>query len=203
MRKVLSPLVFLVSLVFIGMVSFLGVAHAAAAVEPDGGSLLDLAKPIYDQLLAGHFIACGALALVLVVGLMKRYAPVGKIQDFLHSDAGGALTTFLVALGGAVATATISGATWHWSMLGAAGTIAFAAAGSFALIKKLIVTPLLASVWYQTKAPVWFKDVLGMALWLFSKPDTVATAEAAGTAAVVAAPAGGTVAVTGVPTDIK
>ncbi len=203
MRKILSPVVFMACLVGIALISFLGVAHAAAALEPDGGSLLDLARPVYEAALAGHWIAAFALSLIVAVALVKRYAPAGKAEAFVHSDVGGVLTTFIVSLGGALATATAAGGTWHWQLLYTASGIAFVAAGGFMMVKKLVFGPLLSSTWYQTKAPTWLKDVMGLLTWVFAKPDAVTVSQDVGTAAVAAAPAGGMPAIVGTPTDVK
>ncbi len=41
------------------LLTFTTVAHAAAAAEPADGSLLDLARPIYDAFLHGQYIYSG------------------------------------------------------------------------------------------------------------------------------------------------
>lgn len=193
MTKKVLAIASLVGLMLVGMVA---TTFAAGSTLPEDTSLLDLARPVYDQIMAHNYLAAAALALVFMVALVKRYAP-GKLGAIVHSDAGGAATTFLMSLGGAVATATIGGATWHWSMLSTAGLVAFAAAGGYTLIKKLIIEPLRSSSWYQNKAPALLKTVLGLVFWMFDKPDAVADAEATGDAAVEAKPATGAAGVIG------
>lgn len=186
---------------FAGFLAFAGTAMAASAATPSDGSLLDLAKPVYDQVMAGHYLAAVCLALIVAVAAIRRYAP-DPIGAFMHTDAGGAAGTFATALLGALATATMAGAVWHWSMLWAAMGIAVAAAGGYTMLKKLVVDPLLASKWYQDKAPAWLKAGAGLVLWVFTKRDdgaaVIADAEKAGEAAVAAKPGEGL----GVPKEI-
>lgn len=203
MRRLLSAVPLALSLCLIMLFAFATTAFAAGAVAPDDGSLLDLARPVYDAIMGGHYIAAAAFALVLAVALVRRYAPdKSKVQTFVHSDAGAAVTTLLMAFGGAMATATLGGAAWHWAMLWTSATVAFAAAGSYAIIKKLVIEPLQASAWYA-KAPAWLKAALQVVFWLFDKPDAVKAAEAAGDAAVAAKPGQGLAAVAGKPTELK
>ncbi len=199
--KLTHRIIAALTLVFGVMMAFTATAFASTVVVPPDQSLLDMAKPVYEQVMAGHYIPAAALALILLVALLKRYAP-GKAGAFMHSDVGGVLTTFATSLGGAVALATVGGAAWHWSMLWVSAGVAVAAAGGYTMIKKLVVEPLMRSTWYQTKAPSWLKAVMGLALWMFDKPDSVAVAVKAGDAAVVAAPAGGADAVTGKATEV-
>ncbi len=203
MKKLLAPIT--VALGFLGVLlaGFVMSAHAAQAVAPDDGTLLDLARPIFDEIMKGHYIASAALALILAVALVKRYAP-GKFGTFVHSDAGGSLTTLLMAFGGALATATMGGAMWTWGMLPAAGQVAFFAAGGYVLIKKLIVEPLLKPL--AAKAPAWMQPLFAMVFWAFdrkvSETDALAGAKTAGDTAVLANPAGGVDAVTGEAKEI-
>lgn len=202
MKKLLHPLVELGLLVAIMLVAFSATGHAATAATGDDGSLTDLLRPVYDAFRGGHYIAAGALALVLVVALLKRYAP-GKLGAFVHGDAGGVLTTLAISFAGAIAAATGDGQAWTWSIAWTAGGIAFAAAGSYAMIKKLLVEPLLASAWWQAKAPAWLKAGAQMVLWIFDKPaaraETIKAAEKAGEAAVQAEPSKGADEIAGPP----
>lgn len=199
-RNILAML----SVVGLMLISFVATAFAAGAATPDDGSLLDLARPVFDEIMKGHYIAAAAFSLVLAVALFKRYAP-GKLGAFAHSDAGGALTTLLMSFGGAVATATMGGATWHWSMLWMSATVAFAAAGGYTMLKILIVEPLRASAWYKNKAPAWFKAALQVVFWVFDKrepaADAAADATKAGDDAVAANPPGGAESVVGKPEE--
>lgn len=202
MRKLLAPIS--VALGFLGVVllGFTVSAHAAGAVSPDDGNLLDLARPVFDEVMKGHYIAATALALILAVALVKRYAP-GSIGKFVHSDMGGSLTTMLMAMAGAVATATVGGAAFSWGILTTALTVGIAAMGGYTAIKRLVIEPLLRPL--AAKAPAWAQPIFSLVLWIFDRrfqDDPVKTAEAAGNAAVAASPSTGADAVAGQPTDL-
>lgn len=202
MRRYIAPLTAGIAALVLFLFTFSATAFAAGEVTPTDGSLVDLARPIFDQVMAGHWIAASALALVFVVAVAKRYAP-GKAGEFLHTDAGGSLATLLMSFGSALGLATVGGAPWTWGMLVTAMTVAFAAAGGYALIKKLIVEPLTKSAWYNTKAPLWLKSALSIVLWMFDRRVAETKAVAAGQAAVEANPPTGVSGVVGDPTEIK
>jgi hypothetical protein len=203
MKKLLAPLT--VALGFLGMLfaGFLVSAHAtgvAGTAAPEDGSLLDLARPIFDEVMKGHYVAAAALALILSVALVKRYAP-GKFGTYVHSDAGGAMTTLLMAFGGALATATMGGAPWTWAMCWAALGVGVTAMGGYTVIKKLFVEPMLRPL--MAKAPLWMQPLFGIVMWVFDKPTlAVNKAEAAGTLAVAGNPPAGTASVTGDAKDL-
>jgi len=201
MRFIFSRLFGVLSFVGIVLLSFVSTAFAAGAAAPDDNGIGELARPVYDAIMSGHYLAATALALALAIALAKRYAP-GKLGTFLHSDPGGALAALGMAFFGAVATATAGGVGWgafSWAMLGTAAKLAALAAGGYALIKKLVIEPFKASSWYQTKAPMWLKSALQFVLWMFDKPNAGVEATKAGDEAVAANPAGGTEAVVGKP----
>lgn len=193
MKKLLAPLTITLGFLGVLLAGFVVSANAASTVAPDDGNLLDLARPIFDEIMRGHYIAAAALGLILCVALIKRYAP-GKFGTFVHSDAGGSLTTLLMSFGGALATATMGGAAWTWGMLPAAGKVAFFAAGGYVLLKKLIVEPLLKPL--SMKTPTWMQPMWAMVFWMFDKKvseaDALAGAKLAGDTAVLANPATGT-----------
>lgn len=166
MKKLLAPIS--IALGFLGVLftGFLVSANASTAMAPEDGSLTDLARPIFDEIMKGHYIAAAALTLVLMVALVKRYAP-GKVGEFVHSDPGGALTTLLMSFGGALATATMGGAPWTWAMLWTAATLAVTASGGYVLVKKLLVEPILKPL--STKTPAWMTPIWSMVFWIFSK----------------------------------
>lgn len=203
MRKLLAPISLALGVVAVALLGFFTSAQAAENLSPDDGNLLDLARPVFDQIMAGHYVAASALALVLAVALVKRYAP-GKFGEFVHSDPGGALTTLLMSFGGALATATMGGSPWSWGMLWAAGGVAVTAAGGYSLIKKLVIEPFLKP--WSAKAPAWMRPILALVLWVFDKPtsaaETIKDSEAAGEAAVVANPGAGADGITGEPKDL-
>ena len=197
MKKFLSPLPLVLGFVGVMLAGFIVSAHAAQAAAPDNGTILDLLKPVFDQVMAGHYVAAAAFALVLAVGLVRRYAP-GKAGAFIHTDLGGALTTLLLSAGGALATATMAGAVWHWGMLSAALLVGLTAMGGYTMIKKLLM-PLLA------KAPAWMQPIFSILTWIFDKrfqKDPITEATDAGNAAVAANPSGGANDVVGKPTEL-
>lgn len=193
MKKLIAPLTITLGFLGVLLAGFVVSANATSTVSPDDGSLLDLARPIFDEIMKGHYIAAAALGLIFSVALIKRYAP-GKFGAFVHSDAGGSLTTLLMSFGGALATATMGGAAWTWGMLPAAGKVAFFAAGGYVLLKKLIVEPLLKPL--SMKTPAWMMPMWGLLFFVFDKKvseaDALAGAKAAGDTAVLANPATGT-----------
>lgn len=201
MKSQLDNLFQIAALATIALLTFTATAWAAGTATGDE-SLLELVRPVIDAFRGGHYVAGGALALVFAIALVRRYAP-GKVGKFVHSDAGGVLTALTLSFASTIAAYTSAGQSWKWSMLGTAGGIAFAAAGGYAMIKKLIVEPLLASSWYQNKAPAWMKASLRVVLWIFDKPaaaaETIKEAEAAGEAAVKANPSSGANGVAGEP----
>lgn len=192
-------------LAVVGIVSFAGMslAHAAVTGAPpdDSTPLLALLRPIYDAFHAGHSVAAGALALIAAVALLRRYADkipgVGPaVSAFLHTDLGGALSTFVLAAAGAVAAAdSVSVAT-----LKLAGGLGIGAIGGYTALRKLVVDRIMASKWYAG-APSWAKALLSVLTFLGSKPGDTAKAEAskAGDASVAANPAPGAAGVVGEP----
>lgn len=196
MKKFFAPLPLVLGFVGVMLAGFIVSAHAAQAAAPDNGTILDLLKPVFDQVMAGHYVAAAAFALVLSVGLLRRYAP-GRAGAFMHTDLGGAFTTLVMSVGGALATATVAGAVWHWGMLWAAFMVGLTAMGGYTAIKKLVL-PLLA------KAPAWMQPIFQVLTWIFDKrfQDPVKEAEKAGDAAVAANPSGGADDVVGKPTEL-
>ncbi len=177
--------------------AFTATAHAADAVAPPDSSWLDLARPVFDAAMAGHYLAAFSFALVAAVAGFKRYAP-GKAGEFARSDIGGVLTTFGISFFGAVGTAmAATGSGWSGfslSVLKMSGGIAFLAIGGYVGIKKLLI-PVLKK--YQSKFPAWMGPAFTLFYFLFDKPDPITEAEKAGAAAVAANPAKGVEAITG------
>lgn len=203
MKKLIAPISIALGFAGVLVAGFLVSANASNAVVPEDGSLTDLARPIFDEIMKGNYIAAAALTLILAVALVKRYAP-GKFGEFVHSDPGGSLMTLLMSFGGAIATATMGGIPWTWDMLPAAGKVAFFAAGGYVLIKKLVVEPVLKPL--SRKTPVWMTPLWSMLFWMFDKKvseaDTLASAKLAGDTAVLANPGAGTESVVGTPKDL-
>lgn len=174
-------------------------AGAAAAASPDDPAMSEMLKAVLDALRGHQYPFAASLALVFAVALTRRYG--AKKWPALAGDMGGAVLTLLGAFGGAMAAALGSGSALSGSLAWTATGIAVSAAGGYTLIKKLIVDPMLASAWYRTKAPEWLKAVLGVALWVFTKPDVGAQATAAGDAAVKAKPSTGADGTVGKPDE--
>lgn len=201
------------ALVAIGLVSFGATALAAGAVAPANTSLLDLAKPVYEAISSGHYIACAALALILAMALVRRYAPslpkVGTaIGKFLNSDAGNAISTLVVSFAGAVATGAAAGVHWGglsthllWTSL----LVGVTAVGGYEVLLHLLAGPVLSKLeaWAEAKWP-FLAPVFNLLMGVFNKQSTgLADAKKAGDAAVAANPAPGVAAVIGKPTEIK
>lgn len=193
----------------VGLLAFTGTSLAADAIEQTvtpaaDGSLLDLLKPVYSAFSGGHYAYAGALVVILLVALTKRY--LGKIA-WLHSDAGGSTLALVLSTATAMAAGLATpGAAVTWALMKTALLVGVGAAGGFAMIKNLIVEPFLVPL--MAKAPAWLQPILGLVTWIFEggaakQAAILATAAAAGSAAVAAAPGGGVAAVTGTPTDVK
>lgn len=171
-------------------------AFAADAMLPDSGSVWEMLRPVYDAFASGHRLYAGMLALVLVVALLKRYAPEAwGVRKFVYSDIGGALLTLFGAFGGAMAASLAGGAGVSWDMVKTALYIAFGAAGGYSLIKRLIVDPILRPL--SLKAPSWMLPAFMIIFWIFDRPTAIQSAESAGDAAVAASPPTGIEGVTG------
>ena len=204
MKKLFPTITLLALTLGFFTLSFTATAYAAGSLTADGESLFDMARPLLDAVMHGQYWLGASLALVLAVTAFKQLAPAGKLQDFAHSDAGGAILVLLGSLGGALATALIASGTNAVSMalLWAALKVALGAAGGYSLIKKLVVEPLMASSWYLNSAPAWLKSVMGLLLWAFTKPSATDAATQAGNDAVVANPPTGADGSAGTPTDL-
>jgi hypothetical protein len=188
MKKLIAPLSLALGALGVLFAGLLVSANASTAVDPDNTNLLELAKPIFDEVMKGHYVAAAAAALILSMALIRRYAP-GKAGEFVHSDLGGSLSTLLMSMFGAIFTATVGGAAWHWNMLWMAFIVGITAMGGYTAIKRLIVVPLLLPL--QSKLPVWAQPALNLVLWIFDRKfgaDPVKDAEAAGNAAVAKNP---------------
>lgn len=200
MNKLIAPFTLALATLGVTLTGFLVSAHAAQAASSEDGNILDLARPIFDEIMKGHYIAAAAFALVLTVALVKRYAP-GKAREFVQSDPGGALLTLLMAFGGALGTATMTGAPWTWGMLWTSLGVGIAAMGGYTAIKKLFVEPLLRPL--MARAPAWAQPLFALVMWIFDKPTLAGQkASADGALAVAKSPATGTTSVTGQPKDL-
>ena len=168
--------------IFGTLAGFTVTARAADAVDPQDGSL-DLAKTVYDAFAGGHRAYAAAVALVLAVALIRKYA--GARWKALHTDAGSALLVLAGSFGATLAATLAGGGPATAQAAWMALCTAFAAAGGYAALKQLVIMPLAA------KLPPWAAKVL---TWLFvhaSDPSNVAPATTPAPAPAPAAPASG------------
>ncbi len=149
------------------LLTFTTVAHAAAAAEPADGSLLDLARPIYDAFLHGQYIYSGCLALVFAVALARRFGTAR--YPWLSTDAGSAALVLAGSFGGAMVTQITAGAgvVPTWPMAETALKIAFGAAGGYSVLKALVVHPYLEKL--ADKGPRWLHAPMALVLWIFQE----------------------------------
>lgn len=197
LRRVLTPLFVMFAAVVAFVVGFSATSSAATAAEPADGSLLDLVKQAYAYAVAGHQLAAGAIGVVVIVGLLKRYG-AGRFP-WLTTDVGGAVTTLVASFAGTFAIAAAS-ASFAWSMVWNAGGLAVSAAGGYVLIKKLLIVPILKPL--VGKAPAWMQPILNLVISLFDASPALDDAAKAGDDAVKTNPGGGAVTPTGKPTDL-
>lgn len=182
--------------------SLLSSAIAGDAVAaPDGPGLVDLLTPVY-QAFAGHHPALGLMLLIVVaVAALKHY--LGDQVPFLHSDAGGSLLALVTASASAAAVAlAVPGAVVSLDLLESALLVGVSAAGGYAMIKNILIDPLLP------KLPLWAQTLLAPVLWIFTKSAagsaaTLANATTAGNTAVESKPAVGATGIVGSATEVK
>lgn len=164
--------------------SFFG-THTALAQS--NGELGELARPVLDAVMDGRYMYGFALALVLCVALIRRFG--GARWPILASTEVAPLLILAAAFGGALATATSAGEVVTGSVLYAALRVAVTAAGSYAILKPLILK-------LQDKAPSWLDPLFVLLDVIFdskakAKEATIKKAEKAGDAAVKKSPAKG------------
>lgn len=155
------------------LLSFTGAAFAADSVTPSDGTLLDLAQPIYAAFAGGHYALCACLAVVVLVGVLKRYSPLGpKATAWLHSDMGGVLAALVTSTATACAAALAApGAHLTLGLLETALLIGVGAAGGYAALKNVVVEPILLKI--QARMPAQLQWVLGSVLWIFDHGDVI------------------------------
>lgn len=199
-KKTLAAL----SVIGLLMLGFVGTAFAQSQAMDDQQSLLDMARPIFDAIMSGSYLAAAAFALLASVAAFKRYAP-GRAGAFARSDVGGVATTFLMSFFGAAATSLLAFKGWagmSLAMLKMSAGVAFLAIGGYVGIKKFLL-PLLAP--YLAKLPAWAQPGVKLLLWFFDRHDPaereLAKAKAAGETAVAESPPQGAESVTGKPEE--
>lgn len=199
MNKFLRAHIVLVGLplAIIALLGFRTFTFAAdAAGVPSDASLLDLARPVFDAFSGGHYAYAGALLVILLVAIAKRYlAPKVK---FLNTDAGGAVMALALAMATAMAAGLAApGAVITSALLKSSALIGVGAAGGYTVIKDLLIEPLLRPL--IGKLPIWAQPIGGIVLWVFEGNSNaaaeLAAADKAGADAVTADPAKGVAAV--------
>lgn len=205
-KTALFALVFL--LCCFGM--FEGVAHAAAALDPNASDpSFDIAKLIFQAITGHQYAYAGALGLALGVAVVKRWGgnwlpqkqKDGTTIGWFHTDVGGTVLTLAGAWSTALVAGLAGGGHVSLAMMKASFGVALTAAGGYAVLKKLVVGPLLKPL--AKKAPAWMQPLFAMVFWMFDKPDPISQAEAAGEQAVKDQPAQGVEGVVGKPTEIE
>jgi hypothetical protein len=170
--------------------------------QPQDVSWGDLLRPIYDAFAGGRYQLMGALAVVLLVAVVKRV--FGPKVSWLHSDAGGTGMALVGAVASALAAGLVApGASITFSLLKASLVVGVTAAGGYAVLKNLLIDPVLRPL--AAKTPAWAQPFFNAVFWIFEHPqsDPVQVAETAGAAAVMANPGAGVAGVVGQPTDLK
>jgi hypothetical protein len=185
------------SFAVLALLAFAGTASAAGAAAPEDGNILDLAKPVFDAVMAGNYWLGAAAALVLLVAATRRYGAkwFPRALGWVNSSWGTPVAVLLASFGGAMATALAAGSGPSLAMVKVAFGIAITAAGGYKLVKELAV-PLLTKL--RDKLPAWARPLVDVLLWAFQR-DPVAKAEAAGDAAVADKPSTGIAGVVGEP----
>lgn len=164
MKRILGYLVGALAVLGAGSLAFTATAHAASVAEPSDGSLWDLLSPLLEAFKSGRYAYAGSIALVAAVALTRKYA--GDLVPWFHTDRGGATLALLGSFGAtlmvrlAAPTAALT-ASMAWD----AFMIAFIAAGGYAMVKKLVIEPIVAPLVekfprlaYPLNLLLWFFD---------------------------------------------
>lgn len=204
MRNLLARLMNPLSLLFLALFGFAFTAHAATVVVADDASILDWARPVYEAFAAHQWSLTGALLVVFLAAVVKRY--LGDKIAFLHTNAGGSLLALVMATATAVSAGLVTpGASITLGLLKTALLVGVTAAGGYAVLKNLLVDPVLKPL--VAKLPMWAQTLANLVLFAFDHgtsgtPPAVATAEKAGEAAVEKAPSTGVGGVISAPSDL-
>lgn len=173
---------------FLGI--FTATAFAANAVAPSPDDTYALLKAVVDAFTHGQKLYAGMLGLVAVVALVKKVAPKWKkLDDLVHTDIGGSALTLVGSFALAMATTLATGGSPRWQMAKAALYIAIGAAGGYALVKRLLIDPVLRP--FAAKCPAWTQPLFAVVFYIFDRKTPVQESEDAGQAAVEAKPSQG------------
>ncbi len=203
-RRLLDALPTVLTFAVLLLVSFTASAFAADQALPSDANAQDLLNPLWQAFAHGDYLFAGCIAVMVAVGLIKRY---GANWEWAHTDAGSAslvlASSFAATIGAHLGNHEAPSLTMAWS----AFKIAAGAAGGYTLIKHLLVEPLMKR--FGNKLPKWASPLLSVVMWLFerkAKSDGgkgVADAEKAGQDAVDAKPSQGVEGVLGKPVEVQ
>lgn len=117
---------------------------------------LSLFQDLYQAVMSGQGALAAALALVAAVFVLRKF--VAPMVPFFGTDAGGALLVLLTSETGALLTAVAAAGGKFEHVTGAlllkALQVGFAAAGGWAVLKKLVAPAAAAAwAWLQSKLP--------------------------------------------------
>lgn len=167
------------------LAAFTGTSFAAQAAVTSDPSLVDLAKPVFDAIMHGQPLLAGALGIVLICGVARRYMPASW-KTGVKGDIIGTALAFGMAFFGAVASAlTLPGGALSFAIFVGAFKVGALAIGGYTVIHK-IAGWLEESEWLAKRAP-WVRALLKMTSGLFGS-DAIKKAEKAGDDAVAAQP---------------
>lgn len=178
-------------------------AAQAATSDPDW---MTLARPIYDAFAKHEYGLMLALTVILLVALAKRWLHYA----WMSTDMAGSASALVVAAATATAAGLVAPGAPTWpslDLLRSALMVGLTAAGGYAVIKNLLVDPILRPL--AAKAPAWLQPIFTIVFFAFDKVThtdsaaIIATAEKAGQTAVESTPAPGPVAIVGTPQEVK
>ena len=148
----MSRITFIALTVLAVVVSFQGVAAAAAVADPSAQAVPDLLAMLYAAVTGGQWYYAASISLVALVALARKYG--GDRFPFFHTDQGAALLVLLGSFGGMMVSNLADHAAPTWGMVSTAFGIAFGAAGGYAMVKTLIVLPYLVPLRGHLPAPL-------------------------------------------------
>lgn len=197
MKKALTAL----SIFALAFLSFGATAAAQSAVTPDDGSLLDLARPVFDAVVHGNWWLAAALGVVFLTAAAKKYLPDAYGGRLVRSELGAMATAFVLAFGGALATTFAApGAAMTMAVLTAALKVGFFGVGGWMILHR-IAQALVKTKFWNERMPAPVKAAVAFVLRLIGS-SAISKAEAAGQKAVEANPPTGAANPAGEPTKI-
>lgn len=170
------------------LAAFTGSAFAAQALDPTAAdpALLDTLRALANAAVHKQPLLAGALSIVLLCGLARRYMPA-KYKEGLKGDIIGTAIVFMMSFAGAVAAALADSSSVFSTVVAlTALKVGWVAIGGYTVIH-VIAKAIQNTTWFQTKAPEWLKLVLRFSTSIFGS-DAIKKAEVAGEAAVAADP---------------